>query len=134
MIRRPPRSTRTDTLFPYTTLFRSGKSRTHTFEQATSTSSLRAGPASGWGRKIADAVAQIGTISGLERSTLRPSAAGRLQVASNEYDEPRVNLPIRNPRPPFLRERRRCPGRRLPSTEERRVGEEGGRNGRRRGG
>src|SRR3546814_17677827 len=27
MIRRPPRSTRTDTLFPYTTLFRSGKDR-----------------------------------------------------------------------------------------------------------
>src|SRR3546814_10792821 len=27
MIRRPPRSTRTDTLFPYTTLFRSDNSR-----------------------------------------------------------------------------------------------------------
>src|SRR3546814_2374940 len=27
MIRRPPRSTRTDTRFPYTTLFRSGPSR-----------------------------------------------------------------------------------------------------------
>src|SRR3546814_11563676 len=27
MIRRPPRSTRTDTLFPYTTLFRSGEDR-----------------------------------------------------------------------------------------------------------
>src|SRR3546814_14634447 len=27
MIRRPPRSTRTDTLFPYTTLFRSGISK-----------------------------------------------------------------------------------------------------------
>src|SRR3546814_14696901 len=27
MIRRPPRSTRTDTLFPYTTLFRSAESR-----------------------------------------------------------------------------------------------------------
>src|SRR3546814_3404306 len=27
MIRRPPRSTRTDTLFPYTTLFRSSRSR-----------------------------------------------------------------------------------------------------------
>src|SRR3546814_8935359 len=27
MIRRPPRSTRTDTLFPYTTLFRSGELR-----------------------------------------------------------------------------------------------------------
>src|SRR3546814_21118376 len=28
MIRRPPRSTRTDTLFPYTTLFRSGDNMT----------------------------------------------------------------------------------------------------------
>src|SRR3546814_10028189 len=27
MIRRPPRSTRTDTLFPYTTLFRSGEDK-----------------------------------------------------------------------------------------------------------
>src|SRR3546814_2805516 len=27
MIRRPPRSTRTDTLFPYTTLFRSGQNK-----------------------------------------------------------------------------------------------------------
>src|SRR3546814_2823844 len=27
MIRRPPRSTRTDTLFPYTTLFRSGNKK-----------------------------------------------------------------------------------------------------------
>src|SRR3546814_7279315 len=29
MIRRPPRSTRTDTLFPYTTLFRSGQQGDH---------------------------------------------------------------------------------------------------------
>src|SRR3546814_5149627 len=29
MIRRPPRSTRTDTLFPYTTLFRSVQRRNH---------------------------------------------------------------------------------------------------------
>src|SRR3546814_17898933 len=29
MIRRPPRSTRTDTLFPYTTLFRSAAPRPH---------------------------------------------------------------------------------------------------------
>src|SRR3546814_1881046 len=29
MIRRPPRSTRTDTLFPYTTLFRSAPGRAH---------------------------------------------------------------------------------------------------------
>src|SRR3546814_12191658 len=29
MIRRPPRSTRTDTLFPYTTLFRSNRARNY---------------------------------------------------------------------------------------------------------
>src|SRR3546814_7907670 len=29
MIRRPPRSTRTDTLLPYTTLFRSGRVQVH---------------------------------------------------------------------------------------------------------
>src|SRR3546814_7198505 len=32
MIRRPPRSTRTDTLFPYTTLFRSPLSAGHALE------------------------------------------------------------------------------------------------------
>src|SRR3546814_20593363 len=31
MIRRPPRSTRTDTLFPYATLFRSARSRARAF-------------------------------------------------------------------------------------------------------
>src|SRR3546814_2461553 len=31
MIRRPPRSTRTDTLFPYTTLFRSFRTKTSSF-------------------------------------------------------------------------------------------------------
>src|SRR3546814_12770772 len=34
MIRRPPRSTRTDTLFPYTTLFRSHSSAREVFEAA----------------------------------------------------------------------------------------------------
>src|SRR3546814_10282053 len=33
MIRRPPRSTRTDTLFPYTTLFRSARDRGFIFER-----------------------------------------------------------------------------------------------------
>src|SRR3546814_19238554 len=32
MIRRPPRSTRTDTLFPYTTLFRSGEAARNPLE------------------------------------------------------------------------------------------------------
>src|SRR3546814_2547340 len=34
MIRRPPRSTRTDTLFPYTTLFRSAIGHHHQVERA----------------------------------------------------------------------------------------------------
>src|SRR3546814_363384 len=34
MIRRPPRSTRTDTLFPYTTLFRSGNAPFIVFDDA----------------------------------------------------------------------------------------------------
>src|SRR3546814_2165762 len=34
MIRRPPRSTRTDTLFPYTTLFRSQAGKHSLFDQA----------------------------------------------------------------------------------------------------
>src|SRR3546814_11077660 len=34
MIRRPPRSTRTDTLFPYTTLFRSEDERAEAFGRA----------------------------------------------------------------------------------------------------
>src|SRR3546814_2174266 len=38
MIRRPPRSTRTDTLFPYTTLFRSSKTTTLTFSSNDKTS------------------------------------------------------------------------------------------------
>src|SRR3546814_2865877 len=42
MIRRPPRSTRTDTLFPYTTLFRSGGSPPST---STASASPRASPA-----------------------------------------------------------------------------------------
>src|SRR3546814_14158967 len=34
MIRRPPRATRTDTLFPYTTLFRSGLAALHVEQRA----------------------------------------------------------------------------------------------------
>src|SRR3546814_5435368 len=42
MIRRPPRSTRTDTLFPYTTLFRSGVGAAPRFHPAQSQSRARA--------------------------------------------------------------------------------------------
>src|SRR3546814_2959566 len=42
MIRRPPRSTHTDTLFPYTTLFRSYQNSTSTFRQRLTTDSIAA--------------------------------------------------------------------------------------------
>src|SRR3546814_1102283 len=53
MIRRPPRSTRTDTLFPYTTLFRSVKRPTLASSSGASTSSSRQNGA-GFRRKIAN--------------------------------------------------------------------------------
>src|SRR3546814_10550120 len=43
MIRRPPRSTRTDTLFPYTTLFRSERVRTRVLAIASVVSLVVAG-------------------------------------------------------------------------------------------
>src|SRR3546814_12407177 len=42
MIRRPPRSTRTDTLFPYTTLFRSHLYTYYTYSPQTRDAKLRA--------------------------------------------------------------------------------------------
>src|SRR3546814_4269912 len=50
MIRRPPRSTRTDTLFPYTTLFRSSPMRREPSTSAGShhgTETTRRGPGNG---------------------------------------------------------------------------------------
>src|SRR3546814_2561072 len=47
MIRRPPRSTRTDTLFPYTTLFRSSRAMAATVSSASICNAVRRG-APGW--------------------------------------------------------------------------------------
>src|SRR3546814_990037 len=48
MIRRPPRSTRTDTLFPYTTLFRSLKASKGAFRATASMSATQPTPALGF--------------------------------------------------------------------------------------
>src|SRR3546814_7505795 len=48
MIRRPPRSTRTDTLFPYTTLFRSAARRARPSASRTSAGRDQANPARSW--------------------------------------------------------------------------------------
>src|SRR3546814_17874597 len=45
MLRRPPRSTRTDTLFPYTTLFRSSSSCRHQLRQTVEVGLVRGSPA-----------------------------------------------------------------------------------------
>src|SRR3546814_12857696 len=68
MIRRPPRSTLTDTLFPYTTLFRSFDSRYPT--------SLNAGDA----RLLADGFTYSGTINTQGRFT--PDAISRRRIDS----------------------------------------------------
>src|SRR3546814_3057288 len=47
MIRRPPRSTRTDTLFPYTTLFRSGEAGRMTAELPRRVRIVEVGPRDG---------------------------------------------------------------------------------------
>src|SRR3546814_4764375 len=51
MIRRPPRSTRTDTLFPYTTLFRSPPHSLQA-DRPNFGSRRRAPPEGGWPRRV----------------------------------------------------------------------------------
>src|SRR3546814_8939853 len=54
MIRRPPRSTRTDTLFPYTTLFRSYLCRSNYTPSTGKVSTLREVPSSKSGTRSLD--------------------------------------------------------------------------------
>src|SRR3546814_15292680 len=72
MLRRPPRSTRTDTLFPYTTLFRSGDAR---WRAAARPGEVHAAPA----RARRRACRVLGALAGLRRGHARPpgcAAAG----------------------------------------------------------
>src|SRR3546814_3427814 len=66
MIRRPPRSTRTDTLFPYTTLFRSDEAR---LDQAVRSALL--------GRQLSPADDGIGRYHGKRRPALRCGVLSR---------------------------------------------------------
>src|SRR3546814_3122024 len=83
MIQRPPRSTRTDTLFPYTTLFRSTDPQTgavtppinyhlihlHAGINAQAEPAMHLGLATGAPDLIAAAIAELGTeIGGMDRS------------------------------------------------------------------
>src|SRR3546814_2148061 len=84
MKRRPPRSTRTDTLFPYTTLFRSAQPEIARLQRA-------AVPVSGaptFSRSIAGRVAIVtGAASGMGRATalLLASEGAKVAVRSEEH-------------------------------------------------
>src|SRR3546814_7630062 len=71
MIRRPPRSTRTDTLFPYTTLFRSEAERGRDVEAIVAIMvELAVGIAIERGQAIAPMVAGIDRAADVERALL----------------------------------------------------------------
>src|SRR3546814_12171251 len=76
MIRRPPRSTRTDTLFPYTTLFRSGE-RDGEVAGVGDGAGLRAQGDAGGGAGLAQQV--------LERRAEGAPAQVRLRARSEEH-------------------------------------------------
>src|SRR3546814_11989663 len=79
MIRRPPRSTRTDTLFPYTTLFRSGAASSAVAGEVTLVSPPSVtGTGGSWlGPGVAGAVNDVSIWRGL-RSTLASTASPML--------------------------------------------------------
>src|SRR3546814_9443916 len=59
MIRRPPRSTRTDTLFPYTTLFRSVRSRGARMSLSTRVPTPSSWPPGNHGKRTANSASAV---------------------------------------------------------------------------
>src|SRR3546814_6800257 len=85
MIRRPPRSTRTDTLFPYTTLFRSG-GEAHAAEADGHTAGPTFGPD------------HAGLVAGVDRQQRLPAAGGGV-VEDDFQPEPTARLAPLHPVP-----------------------------------
>src|SRR3546814_12496784 len=106
MTRRPPRSTRTDTLFPYTTLFRSyGRARGRAREQAGCAGELARGRG-GY----------------LRFSVARRAVERGVRTARNIGRPPAGAMGLRPARPVAQSDRA---GPRATSSEEHRCGEEG---------
>src|SRR3546814_11375561 len=98
MIRRPPRSTRTDTLFPYTTLFRSHRASSP--ERSAAASS----PAAAWKRGVqtesfasgASAAAGAGASgsTGNKEVGAAPAAADRAKAAASADEIIIARMPV----------------------------------------
>src|SRR3546814_2441272 len=84
MIRRPPRSTRTDTLFPYTTLFRS--------DHAHARRGVVAVPAAGDFVDAAHALAQLARAAAVVVVRAQEGLAGRGEVRRERVEVARVVL------------------------------------------
>src|SRR3546814_18848108 len=117
MIRRPPRSTRTDTLFPYTTLFRSSQFRRYVVPEGTVQRQRLegSGGAAGLGGHVAPRRQALPRPQVGDR--LRPDVRTELQHGRQRAGRPPARLrPGRVP--PALRRHE------LRRTEERREGKE----------
>src|SRR3546814_19821076 len=89
MIRRPPRSTRTDTLFPYTTLFRSAKiTLSLSVKKLLRHFARDHVSGSGWLRRAA----QPHAFSVLDRTLV----TARRRVAAREWSETRQKMPCQS--------------------------------------
>src|SRR3546814_13484406 len=99
MIRRPPRSTRTDTLFPYTTLFRSAERLDHVPVHGQSQQHLQRWP--GNVKEEADLLAAAGVAQVLgqqhEVVVMHPDGVGFLQEELQAVGEERVDALVAGP-------------------------------------
>src|SRR3546814_1782206 len=88
MVRRPPRSTRTDTLFPYTTLFRSPRRPLRGRDSSSSTESARscAAPVKPWPKRLASAASSCRscTASGIAGCQPPPDSTIRSEEHTSE--------------------------------------------------
>src|SRR3546814_1872775 len=76
MIRRPPRSTRTDTLFPYTTLFRSAADRSRTAREGGGIAGSRHLPARAGAGKRRDPPGRLARLDVAQRTAAGGGESG----------------------------------------------------------
>src|SRR3546814_17206651 len=86
MLRRPPRSTRTDTLFPYTTLFRSAGGGHHVGSAGVLEERVRRGHTGVAGAGLAACLAGA-LLRGRERYLLRVVVQGALEAKEHQQEE-----------------------------------------------